>query len=389
MNRWLSIVASICSLLVVTSGWAAPPSVACDKGDVVQVSAGFRHTCAVRADHSLWCWGFNFNGQLGTGTTTYEYTPVQVTALGHHVRRVAASDEHTCALTLDNSVWCWGDNFDGELGNGGTTSSLVPVAVSGLDHDVVDLAVGANTSCAIRGNHSLVCWGNNSQGALATGGTANALTPTPVLGLDGLKIVGVSQLRTMCALTDRGALYCWGQNENGSLGVGDLIARYTPTEVTTLTTPIRSVAAHGEAVCALDIDGNGSCWGKDDVGEVGNGTTVTAYPFAVPSPAPLTSLTHVTELTDGITAGCAIERNGQLSCWGSNYRGQLGVGDTVDRDVPTPVALAAVRSVTIGDGHVCAINEHDALYCWGDNSLGQLGISGLDSSPTPALVPMP
>ena len=388
MHRWLSRFAVASSLFLGGSSWAAP-SPTCDEGDVTQLSAGFRHACAVRADHSLWCWGFNFNGQLGTGSTTYEYTPVQVTALGHRVRSVAASDQHTCAITVDNSLWCWGDNSSGELGDGTTTNSLVPVAVPGLTHAVASVAVGANTTCVVKGDHSLVCWGASYNGSLGAGGTGNILTPSPIVGLESQKTVEVSLLTDLCALTEQGAVYCWGDNQYGDLGQGDLVTRYTPTPVTALPAPIRTVTAHGDAVCALDVAGNVSCWGKNDSGQVGDGSNVPAYPFAVPSPTVLATIPDSVDVAVGNGAGCAIQRGGRLSCWGSNFQGELGVGDTTDRDTPTPVALPGVTSVSIGEGFACATDDRRNVYCWGDDSLGQLGVSGISGSLVPNRVPMP
>ncbi|HEX4460960.1 MAG TPA: hypothetical protein VIA18_23430 [Polyangia bacterium] len=392
MNRWLSGFAVVSASLSLGGPSAAAPARAptCDEGDVTQISAGFRHACAVRADHSLWCWGFNFDGELGTGDHTYEYVPTQVTALGNTVRSVAASVQHTCAVTLDRSLWCWGDNTSGELGNGTTTNSLVPIEVAGLEHSVASVAVGSNTTCVIKNDHSLWCWGASYNGQLDAGGTGNVLTPAPIIGLEGTKIAAISLLTDQCALDEDGAVYCWGDNQNGALGQGDLVSRYTPTPVSALTAPIRTIAAHGEAPCALDIYGNVSCWGENNEGEVGDGSNIPTYPFAVPSPVALTTIPHTVDLAVGTIAACAIQRGGQLSCWGSNYSGELGVGDTTDRYSPTAVALPGATSVSIGEGFACATDDHRNLYCWGDNSLGQLGAgAGVTGSLVPLQVTMP
>ena len=167
------------------------------------------------------------------------------------------------------------------------------------------------------------------------------------------------------------------------------MTRYTPTLVSALTTPIRQVAASGSAICALDIDGNVSCWGRNDVGEVGDGSNIPAYPSAVPSPVALTAIPHTIDVTVGPDSSCAIQRGGQLSCWGSNFQGGLGLGDTTDRYSPTAVTLPGATSVSLGEGFGCATDDHRNVYCWGDNSLGQLGVSGITGSLVPNLVPMP
>jgi alpha-tubulin suppressor-like RCC1 family protein len=148
--------------------------------DVMLMAAGYNHNCAIKTDGSAWCWGRNSNGQLGDGTTTSQTTPVAVSGLASGVTRIAAGFLHTCAGRTDGSVWCWGWNFYGQVGDGTNTERATPVAVSGLASGVTQIAAGGSQSCAIRSNGSALCWGLNGSGQLGDGTTTHRYTPVAV-----------------------------------------------------------------------------------------------------------------------------------------------------------------------------------------------------------------
>ncbi len=182
------------------------------------MAAGGAHTCALRNDGTVYCWGDNWEGQLGDGTTALSRpTPVAVAGLTG-ATALAAGGSHTCALQSDGTVACWGDNYYGQLGDGTTTSRPTPVAVAGLS-GATALAVGGSHTCALRNDGTVACWGANYYGQLGDGTFTDRLTPTAVAGLSGATAIAARGSHT-CALLADGTARCWGNNEYGQLGDG-------------------------------------------------------------------------------------------------------------------------------------------------------------------------
>jgi len=225
------------------------------------------------------CWGDNAYGQLGDGTTTDSLTPVDVIGLASDVAAVDAGFSHTCARTTAGGVKCWGDNFSGQLGDGTTTDQAAPVDVSGLTSGVAAIAAGGAHTCALTTEGGLKCWGHNFYGQVGDGSTtASRPTPVDVSGLtSGVAAVVAGDSHT-CALTTAGGVKCWGQNYYGELGdgttcCGDPSHRATPANVSGLTSGVATIAAGTHHTCALTSAGGAKCWGNNQYGQLGDGTT--------------------------------------------------------------------------------------------------------------------
>jgi alpha-tubulin suppressor-like RCC1 family protein len=344
-----------------------------DAGVAARVAAGTFHTCAVTAGGGVVCWGRNDRGQLGDGTTTNRWTPTPVTGLGGIVAAVTAGRHHTCALTTGGGVVCWGYNSDGQLGDGTTTQRLTPTPVSGLGSGIAAIGAGAYHTCALTTAGGVVCWGDNIDGQLGDGTTTPRLTPTVVSGLgSGAAALAAGRMHT-CALTSAGGVQCWGYNASGQLGDGTATNRLTPTGVSGLGSGMAAVAAGDGHTCALTTAGGVVCWGFNMYGQLGDGSTIDRW---VP-----TGASGLQSGVAAIAAGaeslhtCALTTGGSVVCWGNNADGELGDGTTSDRLTPTPVAglASGVAAVSAGEMHTCALISAGAVVCWGANGYGQLG----------------
>jgi len=336
------------------------------------------HTCALKSDGTVWCWGDNEYGELGDGTTTERHTPVQVSGLTNVVA-VAPGSVHTCALKSDGTVWCWGDNYYGQLGDGTTTERHTPVQVSGLTN-VVAVTVGSLHTCALKSDGTVWCWGFNGAGELGDGTTTDRHTPVQVSGLTNVVAVTVGFVHT-CALKSDGTVWCWGYNHHGELGDGTTTDRHTPVQVSGLTNVV-AVEAGGGHSCALKSDGTVWCWGDNYYGQLGDGTTTDRH-----TPVQVSGLTNVVAVTAGSEHSCALKSDGTVWCWGDNEYGELGDGTTTERHTPVQVSgLTNVVAVVAGGLYSCALKSDGTVWCWGDNEYGQLGDGTTTQRNTPVQV---
>ena len=352
------------------------------------LAAGSEHTCRLTAAGTVQCWGWNGFGQLGDGTTTDRSTPVNVVGLGEGVTALSANGYHTCALTSSGAVKCWGDNDNGQLGDGTTESRSTPVDVVGLSSGVRALAAGYEHTCAVTTGGAVKCWGANESGQLGDGTTTSRTTPVGVQGLTaGVQSVvagGDFSGGHSCALTTTGAVSCWGNDGSGQLGDGNTVNRSTPVTVTGLASNVRALTAGYEHTCALTAAGAALCWGYNGFGILGNGTT--------DAQAAVVAVTGLGSGVQAVSAGgwhtCAVTSGGAVLCWGGNSSGELGDGTTSDRNTPVAVAGlgSGVQVVQAGSEHTCALTTAGAELCWGNNESGQLGNGTTTGSGTPSTV---
>lgn len=329
----------------------------------VVVSAGGGHTCVIAQSGGVKCWGYNNEGQLGDGSTEDKYKPVDVVGLTSGVTAVAVGEEHSCALTQTGGMKCWGDNWAGELGDGSTDSRSAPVDVNDLTSGVIAIAVGCYHSCAVTQGGGVKCWGYNSDGQLGDGTTATKYTPVDVVGLTSGVIAIAGGCSHTCAVTQTGGVKCWGNNENGQLGDGTTAERHTPVDVLGLVSGVVAITAGDEHTCAVTAMGGVKCWGDNESGQLGDGTTIDQY-----SPIDVSGLTAgVIEVSAGGFHTCALTQTNTVKCWGSNWCGQLGDGTTMDQSLPVDVVRLSspVNAISAGAWYTCAITQADGVICWG------------------------
>jgi alpha-tubulin suppressor-like RCC1 family protein len=234
------------------------------------VTVGSKHTCGLNARGGLKCWGSNSFGGLGDGTTEERLAPVDVTGLLGDVTSVAAGGDFTCAVQK-GGVECWGSNNSGQLGNGTFESNPNPVGIPGLESGVAVVAAGVFHACAVKTNGEVWCWGENFAGELGDGTNHNNPVPVMVKNFEGgIQAVAVGGSHT-CALTKAGGVKCWGGNSSGQLGDGTTTDRKSPVDVTGLSSGVIAVAAGGSHTCAVLTGGAVKCWGLNKNGQLGNG----------------------------------------------------------------------------------------------------------------------
>ncbi len=369
--------------------------------DASHVSSGFDHACAIRSGGTVWCWGSNNNGQLGNGSTIDSSTPVQVGG-GTIAIQVSAGRSHTCALVSGGTVWCWGSNYYGQLGDNhllpGPDSST-PVQVSGIT-TAIQVSAGGSHTCAVLSDHTVWCWGYNYYGQLGNNSTNTSApwgvaTPVQVSGITTATQVSAGDNHTCAVLsTGSGTVWCWGWNSYSQLGHGTTTDSSSPVEVytigTTALTGVSKVSAGSFHTCAGLSNGNARCWGHNYDGQLGNGddsSTNMSYAVHVYSSG-TTDLTGVSTVSVGPDHSCALLSTNTVDCWGNNNSGQLGIGTLAVSSFPAPVStLANVAELSAGGSgnfaFSCALISGGAVKCWGSDYYGELGDGGIGFSLIP------
>ncbi len=326
---------------------------------IANIAAGGYHSIALETDGTVWTWGWNYYGQLGDGTTTYSAaTPVEVSGLTD-VIAIAGGGNHTVAIKTDGTAWAWGSNEYGQLGVETTETcysfscSSTPLQVSGLS-DIVAIAAGDEYTVALKTDGTVWTWGRNRYGQLGVGTTTNSTTPVQVSGLTDVDVIAAGPNHTVVLKSD-GTVWAWGYNRYGQLGVETtetcefaLINRDCSTTPVQVSglTDVTAIAAGDSHTIVLKADGTIWAWGENTVGQLGNGTTTNSI-----TPVQVSGLTDVT----AITAGIALKNDGTVWAWGGNTFGQLGVEttetciDSWGNTFPcstTPVQISVLTDVT-------------------------------------------
>ena len=339
-------------------------------------SAGGDHGLALKSDGTVWAWGRNAEGEVGDGSTTNRLTPVKVSLLTGVVA-VAGGATHSLALKNDGTVWGWGTNGSGQLGDGTMSTRLTPVQVSGLT-GVVAIAAGFNLSLALKSDGTVWAWGFNYYGGLGDGTTIARLTPVQVSGLTGVAAIAVGYYHSM-ALKNDGTLWSWGYNSNGQLGVGNTTNSPLPIQVGGLTGVV-AIACGSYHSLALKSGGAVWAWGWNLYGQIGDGTTTDRM-----APVPASGLTGVVAIAGGYYHSLAAKSDGSGWAWGWNGFGGLGDGTTTNRATPGTVSgLAGVVAMAGGTYFGLALKSDGTVWAWGYNLFGELG----DGSTTNRLTPV-
>lgn len=361
------------------------------------LDAGSYHSCAVLAD-GVWCWGDNFHEQLGSERTTViegdtiiesglmsSGQPLQISGLSN-VTAVSAGESHSCALRANGTVSCWGNGDYGQLGHGSRVGSATPVAVSGLSTAVAVSAGGFNT-CALLQSGSVSCWGNSNT-------SIEQLVPAPVAGLSGVAALSAGRGHHCAVLAD-GSVSCWGSNDDGQLGNGSTIDSASPVVVSGIANAVAVVAGSRHS-CALLADGSVRCWGYRGIsssfgtvrsGLMGDGGTSVSPAL---TPVTVTDINTAVALATGPSHTCALLQDASVWCWGAKgyARGQTDPNSVALS--PLQVAISgAVNALALGDDHTCVSLSSGGVRCLGWGGRGQLGTGGESNEQNPNPSPYP
>ncbi len=318
------------------------------------LAAGAFHSVAIDAAGSLWSWGYNDAGQLGDGNTGGERSRPHAVGTGYAL--AAAGSSHTLALTADGGLWSWGGNDSGQLGDGGTSARNLPQQ---LGAGFAAIAAGEAHSLAVKNDGALWAWGKNSDGQVGDG--TNSPHAAPVQIGSGYYAVAAGIQHSLALKTD-GTIWAWGSNDYGQLGDGSGSDRYAPTLIDQGYGAIAAGAYHS---LALKTDGSLWTWGRNNAGQLGNGSRTHGW-----SPSLIGS--GFVAIAAGAAHSIAIKTDGSLWAWGLNTNGQLGDGKRIDSLVPTRIA-SGISAVAAGDNHALALKPDGTIWAWGMNGAGQLG----------------
>jgi len=345
-----------------------------------RVAAGRGHSCAIDDDGRAICWGSNDNGQLGDGTTVSERPTPAPVAGDFTFEQISSGMGHTCGLTSNDRVVCWGQNTSGQLGDGTTQSRSAPVGVtSSVGFRMI--RAGREHTCGISSQRNVLCWGANGDGQLGNGSRNSRTSPVLVDVPGQVAELSLGWYHT-CALTMDGAAYCWGRNDNGQLGDGSSASHSVPTKVKA-DIPFVSIATGASHSCAITSGaGEAWCWGRNNSGQLGNGSSLDSS-----MPRASSGATPFSTITAGAAFTCARGRDSGAWCWGVNSYGQLGDGTVSSHSVPVQVkGLGRLASLSAGGAHACAVTAANETFCWGHNIDGQIGRGDRDQTPTPVRV---
>ena len=347
-------------------------------GAMPNIAAGWALTVALKSDGTLWAWGYNDIGQLGDGTTNTRSSPEQIGTDNKWVS-VAAGYDHTAALKSDGTLWAWGWNYYGQLGDGTTNSQSSPEQI-GTDNKWVSVAPGYDHTVALKSDGTLWAWGYNGNGQLGDG-TANSQSSPEQIGTDNKWVSVAAGFYHTAALKSDGTLWAWGYNGYGQLGDGTTNSRSSPEQIGTDNKWV-SVAAGAYHTVALKSDGTLWAWGYNVYGQLGDGTTNSRS-----SPEQIGIDNKWVSVAAGFYHTVALKSDDTLWAWGYNGYGELGDATTNGHSIPEQIGTDNKWvSVAAGTAHTVALKSDDTLWAWGWNYYGQLGDGTTNSQNSPEQV---
>jgi hypothetical protein len=349
--------------------------------DFVEITAGWLHTCGLTSQGQVWCWGNQSRSELGIGdqTPTGDHPHAVESALVF--KSIDADNSATCGLTLSGMAYCWGSFSWGTLADSHNEEWSSPTATPG-DLSFKTISVGF---CGVTTEDRAYCWGTNNYGELGTGDALTHDTFVPVAG-DLLFETVAANNGHACGVTSGGDTYCWGRNEYGTLGTGSTDNSGVPVPISGGLLFQSFPTTQNWGSCGITIEGEAYCWGwwGWNHGEEFHiqGSDIRTTPTLIPGGLDISSMGV------GEDHGCAVTTSDAAFCWGTNDQGQLGDGSRTFRAEPTPVSgNHSFVQIVAGGTHTCGLTASGSVYCWGDNSFGQLGAgSGMQDSAEPILI---
>jgi alpha-tubulin suppressor-like RCC1 family protein len=380
---------------------------------ITDIAAGNQHTISIRHDGAVWAWGWNSSGQIGDGYSgefVNRTFPVRVLAgeagggtYLESIIAIAGGNEHTVSVMNNNTVYAWGLNDRGQLGNNSTENSDIPVQVQGDLSDIIAIAAGNQHTVALRETDGTVwAWGWNSSGQLGNGMGNDSNIPVQVVGeggsgnLEGITAIAAGWAHTVALRETDGRVWAWGNNNRGQLGDGSTTQRQTPVQVVNLEN-ITAIAAGYQHTVALREDGTVWAWGWNSSGQLGNPSagSQSIIPVQVVGEGGSGNLEGITAIAAGYQHTVALREDGTVWAWGWNSSGQLGNPDAVGQST-TPVQvrggatgetyLTNIIAIAAGYQHTVALRNDGTVWAWGWNSSGQLGDGLTENSDTPVQV---
>jgi len=345
------------------------------------LAAGYGFSLALKSNGTVWAWGYNDCGQLGDNSTTNRRTPVQTHGLAS-ITAIAAGDRHSLALKKDGTVWAWGAAYNGKLGNNMTTGDqTTPVQVQGLGGvgfltDIIAIAGGGYHSLALKRDGTVWAWGCNDYGQLGDNSTTQRNTPVQVQGLTDIIAIAAGWGHSVAVKSD-GTVWAWGRNQFGQLGNNSTVNRLVPVQILTDSVAIEAGYAH---TIALKRDGTVWAWGWNSYGQLGDNSITNRL-------TPVQILTGVAAIAAGEDFSIALKSDSTVWEWGRSDSSRYGDNSAMNTLMPANVqGLTGVITIAAADWHSLALKSDGTVWAWGYNASGQLGDNSLIDRLTPVQV---
>jgi alpha-tubulin suppressor-like RCC1 family protein len=353
-----------------------------------KISGTVTHTLAIKNDGTLWAWGLNDSGQLGDGTLIDKDAPIQI-GLDNNWKEISTGQSHSLAIKNNGTLWAWGDNFQGELGNNSNTNSSVPIQIT-TNTNWKSISAGSFYSTALKNDGTLWSWGSNEVGQLGLGNLSDKLIPTQVGVSAFWKSISAGSSHTIALKTDN-TIWGFGKNTLGSLGLGNNNNFYlTPTQIG-INNDWKKISVSKDYwgyPFSVGIKNDGTMWstGNNPNGQIGNGSNSNnVYTFSQ-----IGTQNDWADIEAGASHSVALKNSGNIYSWGSNSVGQIGDGTNSDKFSPTLIStIQSIQKISCGLNNSFIINSSGSYYAFGSNVYGNLGNGSTTNSNTPITISCP